>query len=212
MITTTAAPVWYRCRVGAAWRPAYVRADGVAYVAPVASGPWRVATAAERATFQRRIPQETVGRIFDDALYEVPPAPPAVATPAPSPRFRYLGTTDDVLTCGHCGRTDLSHTVVVESLDLEGNAEDVLYLGSTCAARYLSRRYGVAVSAADVRRGVAAATRAAEAKRRAELEAEHALVIARRDAVLRSRGIDPRTASVRECLAALALVATGRDA
>ena len=60
-----------------------------------------------------------------------------------APAFRYLGTTDDVLTCGHCGRTDLTHTVVVESLDHDGNAEDVFYLGSTCASRYLSRRYGV---------------------------------------------------------------------
>ena len=129
-----------------------------------------------------------------------------------APAFRYLGTTDDVLVCGHCGRTDLSHTVVVESLDHDGNAEDVFYLGSTCASRYLSRRYGVKVTTADVRRGTAAAKRAREAARAAEAQANHATLMARRDAVLRARGIDPRTARPADCLSALSVVATGRDA
>ena len=134
------------------------------------------------------------------------------STDTTAPAFRYPGTTDDVLVCGHCGRTDLTHTVVVESLDHDGNAEDVFYLGSTCASRYLSRRYGVKVTTADVRRGPADAKRAREATRAAEAQANHDTLMARRDAVLRARGIDPRTARPADCLSALSVVATGRDA
>ena len=50
-------------------------------------------------------------------------------------QYRYLGSTDDVLRCDHCGRIDLTHTVVLELLDADGNVEEVVYFGSTCAAR-----------------------------------------------------------------------------
>lgn len=116
-----------------------------------------------------------------------------------STSYRFIGTTDDVLTCGHCGRTDLTHTLILSVLDSEGNAEDVIHLGSTCAVNYLRGR-GVRTTAARVNREARAADAAAV---RARMEADHAEQMARRDEVLRSRGIDPATATPRECLAAL---------
>jgi len=59
-----------------------------------------------------------------------------------APRFRFLGTTDDVIQCERCGKDELRSTVVLEVLDADGNAEDVTYYGSTCAARVLTERTG----------------------------------------------------------------------
>ena len=64
---------------------------------------------------------------------------------------RYIGTTDDTTACEHCGRVDLKMTVVLELLDAEGNgAGEVVYYGSTCAARALAPR-GIRTTAARVR-------------------------------------------------------------
>ena len=57
-----------RMLVGTRWRPAYI-VSGTAYVSPSASSPWRVATAGERATWQTRRDQHTVGRVWDAAYY-----------------------------------------------------------------------------------------------------------------------------------------------
>ena len=66
---STTQTVWFRCLTqGNTWRPAFIR-DGITYVSPSVGQSWRPATEAERATLQLRIPQNTVGRIFDDALY-----------------------------------------------------------------------------------------------------------------------------------------------
>lgn len=70
-MSTEQSRVWGRYQHRNAWRPAYVAPDGTTYVAPTVGGAWRKATPAEIATFQRRVPQDTVGRIFDDTLYVV---------------------------------------------------------------------------------------------------------------------------------------------
>ncbi len=67
-------PVWGRyphARSAHGWRPAFISPDGRCYVAPDLGGPWRHATASERAAFQPRAAacQHTVGRIFDDSLH-----------------------------------------------------------------------------------------------------------------------------------------------
>ena len=49
--------------------------------------------------------------------------------------YRIKGTTDDVTTCGQCGREDLKSTVVMAILDADSNEEDVTYMGSDCAAK-----------------------------------------------------------------------------
>lgn len=49
--------------------------------------------------------------------------------------YRLIGTTDEVTTCGLCGREDLKGTVMLAPLDPDGNDEGVDYLGSDCAAR-----------------------------------------------------------------------------
>ena len=57
-----------RIMVGNKWRPAYL-VNGIAYVSPSASSPWRVATTVERATWQTRRDQNTVGRVWDALCY-----------------------------------------------------------------------------------------------------------------------------------------------
>lgn len=65
-------------------------------------------------------------------------------------KFRYVGVTDECVTCEKCGKPNLRSTVVLGILDADGNTEDVTYYGSTCAARALTeidgkRRTGKAV-------------------------------------------------------------------
>lgn len=47
--------------------------------------------------------------------------------------FSFLGTTEEITTCGHCGRTKLKKTVVLT----DNVTQDLIYLGTTCAARAL---------------------------------------------------------------------------
>ena len=54
--------------------------------------------------------------------------------------YKALGTTDDVTTCEICGKPELKGTVVVAILDADGNREDTIYAGSTCAARRVGGR------------------------------------------------------------------------
>jgi hypothetical protein len=67
-----------------------------------------------------------------------------------APAFRYIGVTDECVTCEKCGKPNLRSTVVLAILDADGNTDDVTYYGSTCAARALTeidgkRRTGTAV-------------------------------------------------------------------
>lgn len=59
-----------------------------------------------------------------------------------TPKFRYIGITDECVECQKCGRVDLKSTIVLAILDAEGNEEDITYYGSTCAARALGIRGG----------------------------------------------------------------------
>lgn len=75
-----------------------------------------------------------------------------------APAFRYIGVTDECVTCEKCGKPNLRSTVVLAILDADGNTDDVTYYGSTCAARALTeidgkRRTGKAVL--DAARGAA---------------------------------------------------------
>lgn len=47
--------------------------------------------------------------------------------------FSFLGTTEEVTTCSHCGRTRLKMTVVLT----DNTTQELVYLGTTCAARAL---------------------------------------------------------------------------
>lgn len=58
-------------------------------------------------------------------------------------KFRYIGTTDDVIECEQCGKPNLRSTVVIMPLDAEGNDDgEPVYYGSVCAARALAVRGG----------------------------------------------------------------------
>ncbi len=50
--------------------------------------------------------------------------------------FQVVGTTDDVTTCGLCGRDELRGTIVLAVLDADGNdTGERNYYGSTCGAK-----------------------------------------------------------------------------
>lgn len=57
-------------------------------------------------------------------------------------RVEYYGITDECDECGHCGKGGLKKTVMLFSLDEEGNREELMYWGSTCAARALGTTAG----------------------------------------------------------------------
>lgn len=81
-------------------------------------------------------------------------------TAAPSARYAVRGTTDDVTTCGQCGKPDLAATVIIGILDADGNTEDVMYAGTTCAAKMTGIR------AAHITRAATAADYTAAARLR----------------------------------------------
>jgi hypothetical protein len=53
--------------------------------------------------------------------------------------YKVLGTTQDVTDCDCCGRVDLKKTVILGILDADGNVEDVVHFGTTCAAHAARR-------------------------------------------------------------------------
>jgi hypothetical protein len=55
-----------------------------------------------------------------------------------TPKFRYVGVTDECVVCQKCGKPNLRSTVVLAFLDEDGNDEEYTYYGSTCAARALN--------------------------------------------------------------------------
>ncbi|MFD5764014.1 hypothetical protein ACFWIZ_55200 [Streptomyces sp. NPDC127044] len=62
----------------------------------------------------------------------------------PIPKWTIKGIVDDYDECGCCGRRGLNRTVALMPLDADGNedgtAEDVVYYGTSCAARALGWR------------------------------------------------------------------------
>lgn len=50
--------------------------------------------------------------------------------------FQVKGSTTDVTECELCGRTELKGTIVLQPLDIDGNAEgNVTYYGANCGAK-----------------------------------------------------------------------------
>ncbi|AFM10458.1 hypothetical protein PIS_069 [Saccharomonospora phage PIS 136] len=66
-------------------------------------------------------------------------------TTALATNYRYIGTTDETATCEHCGKTNLRSTVVLSMLDNDGNHQEFVRYGSTCAAHTLGERSGAHV-------------------------------------------------------------------
>lgn len=91
--------------------------------------------------------------------------------------YRVKGSTNDVTTCGYCGRDELRGTVVLAVLDVDGNESgDVVYFGTGCAATAGKR------TVKDVRADVKAADEARETEERARRDAEHTALLVARDA------------------------------
>lgn len=72
--------------------------------------------------------------------------------------YRVHGITDETDTCEVCGKIDLRRVVMLAVLDADGNTEEIIYAGTTCAARKLAQR-GTRVRAARVADAAAAAGR-----------------------------------------------------
>lgn len=53
-------------------------------------------------------------------------------------RVEYFGITDEVDTCDHCGKQDLKKAIMLFILDADGNRDELVYYGTTCAAKALS--------------------------------------------------------------------------
>lgn len=82
-----------------------------------------------------------------------------------------LGTTDEITTCDLCGREGLSHTVVIDHLDAEGNRENELnYYGSDCASKVFLGKKDAKLARSIERE----AREADKAKREAEADARRA--------------------------------------
>lgn len=103
--------------------------------------------------------------------------------------YRVLGTTDDVTKCDQCGREGLTHTVAL-SIGEDGTA----YYGSTCAANALSGRVGSTFTRADVERAADEAQRSAAAG----MYAAMADARATRAEILKSWGVNMRTATAQQ--------------
>lgn len=85
--------------------------------------------------------------------------------------YRVHGTTDDTDTCEMCGKTELRSVVMLAVLDNDGPTGELIYAGSTCAARMLAKR-GTRITATRIRGASVAAARVAEQAR--EFAAEFA--------------------------------------
>lgn len=66
----------------------------------------------------------------------------ALAYTCSATRYRYIGITDECLTCQKCGRDELKSTVVLAILDADGTEEEITWYGSTCAAKVLGVKGG----------------------------------------------------------------------
>lgn len=64
-------------------------------------------------------------------------------------RVEYLGTTDECDVCGCCGNTNLKKTVMLFVLDEDGNRDELVYYGTSCAAKALNMRPSQVTKAAD---------------------------------------------------------------
>ncbi len=104
-------------------------------------------------------------------------------------RYVARGTTDEITECEHCGKTGLKHTVRMAILDADGNEDEEIYMGATCAAKMSGR------PVKDIRTEAARADRErAQAIRdgwRAWQDAHHNAFIAWRDSHVGERATAP---------------------
>jgi hypothetical protein len=62
------------------------------------------------------------------------------AATTPAALFIVLGTTDEVTTCDHCGRTDLRGTIRLGAVDpATGEVDGEVFYGAVCGARAAGR-------------------------------------------------------------------------
>jgi hypothetical protein len=78
---------------------------------------------------------------------------------------RAVGTTDEVIGCELCGKKNLSHTVIVEFLNENGDSDGEAFLGSDCAARKVAGRADRKLAGKILREAQAADVKRAEAVR-----------------------------------------------
>lgn len=86
-------------------------------------------------------------------------------TPA-DPAYLVKGTTEDITDCDRCGRTNLKKTVIVATLDADGNEDDLIHVGTDCAATL------VKLTEHEVRTEADAADRRERTRRQQDLEAQ----------------------------------------
>jgi roadblock/LC7 domain-containing protein len=72
--------------------------------------------------------------------------------------YRVHGTTDDTDTCEVCGKVELRSVIMLAVIEAGEETGELIYAGSTCAARKLAKR-GKRVTASRVRDASAAAAR-----------------------------------------------------
>jgi hypothetical protein len=92
--------------------------------------------------------------------------------------FKVKGTTNEVTECELCGRVDLKGTIVLATLDADGNEEGVVYYGASCGAK------AAGWTTKDVRKAAKTADDDAREARRAASQAESDAYCAARDAWL----------------------------
>lgn len=64
--------------------------------------------------------------------------------------YRVHGVSDDTDTCEVCGKSELRSVIMLAVLDADGETGELIYAGSTCAARMMAQR-GKRVTATRVR-------------------------------------------------------------
>lgn len=64
--------------------------------------------------------------------------------------YRVHGVSDDTDTCEVCGKSELRSVIMLAVLDVDGETGELIYAGSTCAARMIAQR-GKRVTATRVR-------------------------------------------------------------
>lgn len=72
--------------------------------------------------------------------------------------YRIYGTTDDTDTCEVCGKIELRSVVMLAVIEDDNETGELIYAGTTCAARKLAKR-GTRTTAARVRDAADAAAR-----------------------------------------------------
>jgi hypothetical protein len=85
--------------------------------------------------------------------------------------YRTAGTTDEITTCGICGREELRGTVRLEIVTVTGEVEGEVFAGTSCAGTVAGRSATVITrEARDADRDAAEAARQAEFQKKFDAE------------------------------------------